>query len=40
MEKLDFAGSEAEWMENKVKFEEKDSRGRGHKRSRSVKGRR
>ena len=27
-------------MDNKVKFEENQSRGRGHKRSRSVKGRR
>ena len=39
IEKLEFGGSEAEWMDNKVKFEEK-SRGRSHKRSRSVKGRR
>ena len=36
LNKRDFSGSEKEWMENHVKFEEKN-RGRSHKRSRSVK---
>jgi hypothetical protein len=34
---LDFSGSEKEWMENHVKFEEKQTRKKSHSRSRSVK---
>ena len=34
---LDFSGSEKEWMENHVKFEDKKASKKRHSRSRSVK---
>ena len=34
---MDFSGSEKEWMENHVKFEEEKARKKCHQRSRSVR---
>jgi len=34
---MDFSGSEKEWMENHVKFEEKKAKKKNHSRSRSVR---